>query len=178
MNEKLINYTFFARFVLAAAYVVVGCWIVFLIFARSSDAPVAARALKTNDHLTADDLRTTATRALIGDYVKADIAEGEPVTSDEVSRSPIDTNLAPALAAIVPIKPETLKARRLDKGAKVVLTFADKTQPLMGAIADVVCDNSLCKAIVDLDKATGRTFDAVDFSKADVVPLPEPAIGP
>jgi hypothetical protein len=170
MNAWLFWYTIFARGALAVAYVWLGSCIVDRVVARSPDAPVATHALNVNDKLTTADLQTDATAALVDGYLRAPVAQGKPVTGDNVSRTPIETKLTPSLAAIVPIKPETREKLNISKGSKVRIVFSGTPQELSGVVAEVNCDKQFCSTIVGLAKSPNQTFDAFNFAKADLVP--------
>lgn len=178
MNGPLIRYTVIARAAIAAAYLALGVWIVSRIAARSPDAPVATQTLDANYKLTAADLQTEATAALVGRYLRTHVDQGRPVTADNVSKTPVNTTLPPSLAAIVSMKPATLDDRNIVPNSRVLIVVG--TQKLSGVVADVSCDPQNCSVIVTLAKMPGQTFDAFGFSKADLVPDEPPggAISP
>jgi len=169
MKAWLFWYTFLARGFLALAYVLVAAHILSLIVARAPDSPRATHALNVNDKLTAADLQTDATAALVDNYLRAPVAPGKPVTGDNVSRTPIDSNITPSLAAIVTIKPKAREQFNISKGSKVRIVFSDTPQELAGVVADINCDKQFCSTIVGLAASPKQTFDAFNFSRATLV---------
>src|SRR5205807_8503002 len=120
--------------------------------ARGSRSPVATKHLRADDNLEAGEFQTDATAALIGNYLRYDLALGHPVTPTEVSPRQFPPKLANTIAAILTIsKAEALKRGIAETSSVVIIRDGKPFGPPV-TVLRMDCDQQSCTVIVGLEK--------------------------
>jgi len=167
---RALNWVALRRHIPAVAWVA-GILLVQLGFwwRGSSSGLVAVRDMAANHAITAADLKTSETAALVDHYLRQSVKAGDPITPSMVSGQLLPTN-DDSIAAVVRI-PAAMKMKRGIEVGSVVLIYvgAEQFGP-PGRVIQENCDEQICSVVVSLPKTPGRIIDPALVANADLVP--------
>jgi hypothetical protein len=164
-----------SRFVPSLAYVVAVVIIGVLVAQRSSPSPpVATQDLKRNQQLVRGDLETSASKALVGQYLRHEAKKGKPITPDMVASGPLPGRFKNTMAAIITMPRATRDARNINIGSQGQICRYGKAFGVATEVIDIDCDAQSCSIIVGLPKMPTQMIDPDLLIDADFIAAPQP----
>jgi hypothetical protein len=123
--DRALNWIALRRHIPLVAWLV-GILLVLLGFwcRGSSSGLVAVRDMAANHAITATDLKTSETAALVAHYLRQSVKAGDPITPSMVSGQPLPTN-DNSIAAVVRI-PAAMKIKRGIEVGSFVLIYVGR----------------------------------------------------
>ena len=154
----------------AAAWLLgIGIVAICLLIRSPSEAPlVATRKLHVNDKLTAADLQSTETKALVGHFLRQEVEAGKAVTPAMVSVDFIPPDLHNTIAAIISMPATDVLTRGVAVGALVRIYRSAEVFGDPGRVVALSCDAHTCSVIVSLPPTPSKTIDPNWFKDADL----------
>ncbi|MDR6815216.1 hypothetical protein J2X76_000370 [Neorhizobium sp. 2083] len=160
-----------ARAIPLLIYLGLVIWIVSLVSGRSeTPEPVARLALQRNHQIGHGDLQTPAFAALVGKYLKQDVAAGEKVTAAMLQDTSLPAPMSNTMAAIISIPLQASKTAGIKADSDVQI--CDRNNQVFGGLTKVIsvdCDERLCQVTVKLPKMPGQTVDPDALAGASLV---------
>lgn len=155
------------------AYIVVLALVgIFWLIADHSreDLPHAAYQLEANHLIIANDLRTRATDALIGRFLRSQVEQDKPISADMVSDQPTVPPIPVGISAVVMINKAIEQRLNLGKGTLVQIQRAHQPIVDRAIVQATVCDETNCSVYLTLAKVPAD-LDAASLAGAELVPL-------
>lgn len=141
---------------------------------RSAPVSKAARPLDANHVLTAADVVSQPSEALIGQALRYPVRAGDRITADDVKPPPFNaaSRTAGTVAALVTLAEDLATQRGLKPGAKV-LVRRQALPDVPGSVIASACQNKACMLTVALDvMPVKEELSLQSFSTAELLPRP------